>query len=133
MTCTFSPEQISALATPLDRGKVRQREQGRAKVSCLEGWQVTAEANRIFGFDGWQRETVVLRFVWQAERRIGREPSKPSDPPQRDATAGASPTPPGCGWSSAESCGKAAVSATALMSTWARPMNPPSRKRKPMQ
>ncbi|WP_094555427.1 Rad52/Rad22 family DNA repair protein [Synechococcus sp. 1G10] len=47
-------------------------------------WLVIAEANRIFGFDGWQRETVALRCVSQAERRIGREPSKPSDPPQRD-------------------------------------------------
>jgi hypothetical protein len=45
---------------------------------------VIAEANRIFGFDGWQRETVALQCVSQAERRIGREPSKPSDPPQRD-------------------------------------------------
>ena len=43
-----------------------------------------AEANRIFGFNGWQRETVALQCVSQAERRIGREPSKPSDPPQRD-------------------------------------------------
>jgi hypothetical protein len=84
MTCTFSAEQIQSLSAPLDRGNVRQREQGRAKVSYLEGWQVIAEANRIFGFDGWQRETVELRCVSQAERRIGREPSKPSDPPQRD-------------------------------------------------
>ena len=84
MTCTFSAEQIQSLSAPLDRGKVRQREQGRAKVSYLEGWQVIAEANRIFGFDGWQRETIALRCVSQAERRIGREPSKPSDPPQRD-------------------------------------------------
>ncbi len=84
MTCMFSTEQIASLSAPLDRGKVRQREQGRTKVSYLEGWQVIAEANRIFGFDGWQRETVSLRCVSQAERRIGREPSKPSDPPQRD-------------------------------------------------
>jgi hypothetical protein len=84
MTCTFSTEQIQSLSAPLDRGKVKQREQGRAKVSYLEGWQVIAEANRIFGFDGLQRETVALRCVSQAERRIGREPSKPSDPPQRD-------------------------------------------------
>ena len=84
MTCTFSPEQIQSLSAPLDRGKVRQRDQGRTKVSYLEGWQVIAEANRIFGFDGWQLETVALRCVSQAERRIGREPSKPSDPPQRD-------------------------------------------------
>jgi hypothetical protein len=34
-------------------------------------WQVIAEANRIFGFDGWQRETVALRCVNQSERTIG--------------------------------------------------------------
>jgi DNA recombination protein Rad52 len=71
MTCTFSPEQITALSAPLDRAKVRQREQGRSSVSYLEGWQVIAEANRIFGFDGWQRETVALRCVNQSERTIG--------------------------------------------------------------
>jgi DNA recombination protein Rad52 len=73
MTCTFSVEQITALSAPLDRAKVRQREQGRSSVSYLEGWQVIAEANRIFGFDGWQRETVALRCVNQSERTIGRE------------------------------------------------------------
>ena len=73
MTCTFSTEQIASLSAPLDRAKVRQREQGRSKVSYLEGWQVIAEANRIFGFDGWQRETIEVRCVNQAERHIGRE------------------------------------------------------------
>jgi DNA recombination protein Rad52 len=73
MTCTFSTEQITALSAPLDRAKVRQREQGRSSVSYLEGWQVIAEANRIFGFDGWQRETVALRCVNQSERTIGRD------------------------------------------------------------
>ena len=73
MTCTFSAEQITALSAPLDRAKVRQREQGRSQVSYLEGWQVIAEANRIFGFDGWQRETVALRCVNQSERTIGRD------------------------------------------------------------
>jgi recombination DNA repair RAD52 pathway protein len=57
-TTVFSPEQIAALSAPLDRAKVKQREQGRARVSYLEGWQAIAEANRIFGFDGWQRETL---------------------------------------------------------------------------
>jgi hypothetical protein len=38
MTCTFSPEQITALSAPLDRAKVRQRRQGRSQVSYLEGW-----------------------------------------------------------------------------------------------
>ena len=69
----FSPEQLAALAAPLDRAKVRQREQGRSRVSYLEGWQVIAEANRIFGFDGWQRQTIAVRCVAQAERPIGRE------------------------------------------------------------
>jgi DNA recombination protein Rad52 len=73
MPCTFSAEQITALSAPLDRAKVRQREQGRSQVSYLEGWQVIAEANRIFGFDGWQRETVALRCVNQSERTIGRD------------------------------------------------------------
>ena len=73
MTNLFSTEQLADLAAPLDRSKVRQREQGRTRVSYLEGWQVIAEANRIFGFDGWQRETVELRCVSQAERSIGRD------------------------------------------------------------
>ncbi|GDX73618.1 hypothetical protein LBMAG40_02750 [Cyanobium sp.] len=73
MTCTFSTEQIASLSAPLDRAKVRQREQGRTKVSYLEGWLVIAEANRIFGFDGWQRETIEVHCVNQAERPIGRE------------------------------------------------------------
>ena len=69
----FSPEQLAALAAPLDRANVRQREQGRSRVSYLEGWQVIAEANRIFGFDGWQRQTIAVRCVAQAERPIGRD------------------------------------------------------------
>ncbi|QPN64052.1 RAD52 family DNA repair protein [Synechococcus sp. CBW1004] len=69
----FSPEQVAALAAPLDRANVRQREQGRGKVNYLEGWQLIAEANRIFGFDGWQRQTIAVRCVAQAERLIGRD------------------------------------------------------------
>jgi hypothetical protein len=69
----FSPEQLAALAAPLDRANVRQRERGRGKVAYVEGWFAVAEANRIFGFDGWQRQTVAVRCVAQAERPIGRE------------------------------------------------------------
>ncbi|WP_411872148.1 RAD52 family DNA repair protein [Vulcanococcus limneticus] len=69
----FSPNQIAALAAPLDRAHVRQREQGRSSVSYLEGWQVIAEANRIFGFDGWQRQTIAQHCVNERERPIGRD------------------------------------------------------------
>jgi hypothetical protein len=33
-------------------------------LSYLEGWHVVAEANRIFGFDGWDRESVTSTCVW---------------------------------------------------------------------
>jgi hypothetical protein len=69
----FSPEQVAALAAPLDRANVRQREQGRGKVNYLEGWQLIAEANRIFGVDDWQRQTIAVRCVAQGERTIGRD------------------------------------------------------------
>ena len=69
--CGFSPSQLAALAAPLDRANVRQREQGRGKVAYVEGWVVVAEANRIFGFDGWQRQTVAMQCVAQSERTIG--------------------------------------------------------------
>lgn len=56
---TFTPEQIAALSAPLAREHVKSRDQGRGKVSYIEGWHAIAEMNRIFGFDGWTRETVM--------------------------------------------------------------------------
>jgi DNA recombination protein Rad52 len=35
-----------------------------SELHYLEGWHVIAEANRIFGFDGWDRETVETKCVW---------------------------------------------------------------------
>ena len=69
----FSTRQIALLTAPLDRANVRQREQGRSRVSYLEGWQVIAEANRIFGFDGWERSTLISRCVAEHERPVGRD------------------------------------------------------------
>jgi hypothetical protein len=42
----FSPEQLAALAAPLDRANVRQREQGRGKVAYLEGLAVPLPSPR---------------------------------------------------------------------------------------
>ena len=73
-TTVFSAEQIAALSAPLDRAKVKQREQGRAKVPYLEGWQAISEANRIFGFDGWQRETIAgwgVTYTARVRIRVG--------------------------------------------------------------
>ncbi|MFM9111081.1 MAG: RAD52 family DNA repair protein [Prochlorococcaceae cyanobacterium] len=67
----FSAGQIHALAAPLDRALVSSREQGRSQVPYLQSWLVIREANRIFGFDGWQRQTLQVQCVCQAERLIG--------------------------------------------------------------
>jgi hypothetical protein len=69
----FSPEQINALAAPLDRRHISQREQGRSRVAYLQSWWLIREANRIFGFDGWQRQTLACRCIHQGERLIGRD------------------------------------------------------------
>jgi recombination DNA repair RAD52 pathway protein len=39
----------------------------RTKVFYLEGWQALADANCIFGFDGWQRETIAVQCVAELE------------------------------------------------------------------
>jgi hypothetical protein len=67
----FSAAQIAALSAPLDRALISSREQGRSKVNYLQSWVVISEANRIFGFDGWQRQTLFSRCIAQAERLIG--------------------------------------------------------------
>lgn len=73
---TFSNEQNAALASPLSRDHVKTREQSGRKLSYIEGWVAIKEANRIFGFDGWNRETVELKCVAEAARKIGRAPNQ---------------------------------------------------------
>ena len=58
---SFTPEQNAALSAPLDRANVASRQQAGQTLSYIEAWHAIAEANRIFGFDGWNRETVELR------------------------------------------------------------------------
>jgi hypothetical protein len=67
----FTSSQQQALAAPLDRANVQTRNQSNRNLSYLEGWHVIAEANRIFGFDGWQRETLHCQCVAERERSIG--------------------------------------------------------------
>ena len=69
----LSPEQAAALAAPLNRAHVQTRSQAGRSFNYLEGWVAIREANRIFGFDGWQRETIELRCVSESQRPIGRD------------------------------------------------------------
>lgn len=67
---TFTPEQIEALSAPLNRATVKERNQGGKAVSYIEGWHAIAEANRIFGFGNWNRETIEIICVSERPRKI---------------------------------------------------------------
>jgi len=70
---SFTDEQKAALEAPLNRANVRGRQQGGRNVSYIEGWHAIAEANRIFGHDGWTRETTAFQCVSERERKIGKD------------------------------------------------------------
>ena len=65
----FSAKQIKALKRNLDHRYVRTREVSGRELSYIEGWHAISEANRIFGFDGWNRETIESRCVLARENR----------------------------------------------------------------
>jgi DNA recombination protein Rad52 len=65
----FSAKQVKALRRNLDHRYVRTREANGRELSYIEGWYAISEANRIFGFDGWSRETVESRCVLARENR----------------------------------------------------------------
>ena len=65
----FSAKQVQALRRNLDHRHVRTREANGRELSYIEGWYAISEANRIFGFDGWSRETIESRCVLARENR----------------------------------------------------------------
>lgn len=69
----FTDQQVKFLAAPLLRESVKSRQQAGRNVSYIEGWHAIAEANRIFGFDNWTRETTEIRVVNEKTREIGKE------------------------------------------------------------
>jgi DNA recombination protein Rad52 len=57
--------QIKALKGKLKAAHIKTRHENGMEISYIEGWFTIAEANRIFGFDGWSRETLQTSCVWQ--------------------------------------------------------------------
>lgn len=57
---SFTEVQVAALSGPLDKSKVRERSQAGRQLSYIEAWWAIAEANRIFGYAAWDRETVEM-------------------------------------------------------------------------
>jgi len=65
----FSAKQLQALRRQPNRSCIRTREAHGRELTYLEGWYAISEANRIFGFDGWNRETIESRCVLARENR----------------------------------------------------------------
>jgi Rad52/22 family double-strand break repair protein len=65
----FSAKQVRALRRQPDHRHIRTREANGRELTYLEGWYAISEANRIFGFDGWNRETIESRCVLARENR----------------------------------------------------------------
>ncbi|HUQ38295.1 MAG TPA: Rad52/Rad22 family DNA repair protein [Aestuariivirga sp.] len=60
----FAPTQVRKLKSKLKPAHIKTREADGNTLHYVEGWHVVAEANRIFGFDGWDRESVSSTCVW---------------------------------------------------------------------
>ena len=65
----FTDTQKKALKAKLNHRAVKTREADGATLSYVEGWHVIAEANRIFGFDSWDRQTMSPQCVWSELQR----------------------------------------------------------------
>src|SRR5262249_688108 len=66
---SFSAKQLQALRRNLNSRYIRTRSVNGRELSYIEGWYAISEANRIFGFDGWNRETIESRCVLARENR----------------------------------------------------------------
>lgn len=67
---SFTDEQIEDLNNNLSPSAVAERSQSNRSFSYIEAWWAIAEANRIFGFDGWDRETVTLNLTQERDREF---------------------------------------------------------------
>jgi hypothetical protein len=65
----FSEAQVRLLSSKLNEKVVKTRQDRGKTLSYIEGWYAIAEANRVFGFEGWDRETVVAECIWQEVKR----------------------------------------------------------------
>src|SRR4029079_7029997 len=60
----FSEAQVKSLEAKLDSKHVKTRQAQDTILTYVEGWHVIAEANRIFGYDAWDRQTITTHCVW---------------------------------------------------------------------
>jgi|TARA_R110000824_G_C15190344_1_gene674677 DNA recombination protein Rad52 len=65
----FDANQTKLLKDKLDRSAIKKRPQAGMNVSYIEGWHAIAEANRIFGFGNWSRETLSMECVTEGVQK----------------------------------------------------------------
>jgi hypothetical protein len=63
----LSDTQVRQLRAKLDGKHVKTRNANGTDLHYVEGWHVIAEANRIFGYDAWDRRTLASRCVWSGQ------------------------------------------------------------------
>ena len=54
----LSDTQVRQLRAKLEGKHVKTRNANGTDLHYVEGWHVIAEANRIFGYDAWDRRTL---------------------------------------------------------------------------
>lgn len=65
----FNDQQIKNLTAPLSKAHVKKNPKG---YDYVEGWHAIAEANRIFGFDSWDRQTLEMRQLGDPQQIDGK-------------------------------------------------------------
>ena len=65
----FNETQVKSLEAKLSAKHVRTRQANHTTLTYVEGWHVIAEANRIFGYDAWDRRTLATQCVWSGSMR----------------------------------------------------------------
>lgn len=65
---TFSQVQTKFLRAKLKRRHVKTRDAHGETLSYIEGWHAIAEANRIFGFEHWDRQTLTPYCHWTQQQ-----------------------------------------------------------------
>ena len=65
----FNDKQIKDLTAPLSKAHVKKNPKG---FDYVEGWHAIAEANRIFGFDAWDRQTLEMRQLGEPQQVDGK-------------------------------------------------------------
>jgi DNA recombination protein Rad52 len=60
----FTEAQVKYLEAKLSAKRIKTRQANGMTLAYLEGWHVIAEANRIFGYDAWDRRTRTNSCVW---------------------------------------------------------------------